>query len=218
MPPNPARPKPRPRRGRGPWSGLAGAVLAGAAAVALAAPLAAQSMAGEPPAASPPATASLEASLALTTLQGGASWMGSATGFLGLIPRLALGGTGSVLLGSRSLPGSARGTDQKLRIAYGGLVVQYEVAHRGDRSFWVRLLGGAGNAKVDLALVGTQIASDNFGVLVPEIGGSVALFGPLHVGAALGYRVALGVEDLPGLAPADLRGPSARVLVAVHRF
>ncbi|MHB1194144.1 MAG: hypothetical protein ACYC6F_13975 [Longimicrobiales bacterium] len=185
--------------------------LVGAAWLALAGPLSAQ-------AAGAPATASAEASLALTTLDGGAAWIGSATALLGLTSRISLGGGGSVLLGTRSLPGSARGTDQELRTAFGGLVVQFDAARREDRHLWLRVLAGAGNAKMDLALVGTQIASDNFGVLVPEVGVSVRLSGPLRVGAALGYRAVLGVDDLPGLAPSDLRGPSVRVLLSVHRF
>ena len=185
--------------------------LVGTAWGAPAAPLSAQS-------AGTPASASAESSLALTTLDGGAVWMGSATALLGVTARISLGGGGSVLLGTRSLPGSARGTDQELRTAFGGLVVQFDAARREDRHLWLRVLAGAGNAKVDLALVGTQIASDNFGVLVPEIGASVRVSGPLRVGAALGYRAVLGVDDLPGLAPSDLRGPSARVLLSVHRF
>ncbi len=199
----------RGRRGLRPAFVLAG--LAGTAWVALAGPLSAQS-------AGRPAAASAEASLALTTLDGGASWMGSATALFGLTPRISLGGSGTVLLGTRSMPGSARGTDQELRTAFGGLVVQLDAANSGDRHVWLRVLAGAGNAKVDLALVGTQIASDNFGVLVPEIGASVRLSGPLRVGAALGYRAVLGVDDLPGLAPSDLRGPSVRVLLSAHRF
>ena len=201
-----------PRRcSRGLRSAVVPAALAGAAWAAGAAPLVAQAPGA-------PAVASAEASLALTTLNGGAAWMGSAAAFLGLTPRFSLGGAGSVLLGTRSLPGSAPGTDQELRTAFGGLVVQLEVARREDRHLWIRVLAGAGNAKLELAPVGTQIASDNFGVLVPEVGGTIRLAGPLRVGAALGYRAVLGVDDLPGLSPSDLRGPSARVLLSVHRF
>lgn len=164
------------------------------------------------------AAVSAEASLAITTVQGGAELMGSGAVLFGLTPRLSVGGGGSVPLGARALPGSTRGTDQELRVAYGGLVVQLDLARRDEWHLWVRVLGGAGNAKVDLAAVRTRIASDNFGVFAPEVGGSAYLKGPLRVGAAVGYRAALGVEDLPGLVPADLRGPSARVLLSVHLF
>jgi hypothetical protein len=186
-------------------------VLAGVAWVSYGGPLSAQSPGA-------PAVAWAEASLALTTLEGGAEWMGSAAALLALTPRLSLGGGASVLLGSRTRPGSAPGTDQELRTAWGGMVAQYRLARRDDRELWIRALAGAGNAKVTLALLGTQIASDNFGVFVPEIGGTLRLAGPLRAGAALGYRAVLGVDDLPGLAPSDLRGPSARLLLSVHRF
>lgn len=192
------------------------ALLAGLAGIAWtawvgAAPLAAQS-------ASDPATASAEASLALTSLDGAATWMASAAALLGVTSRLSLGGAGTVALGTRVLPGSTPGTDLALRTAFGGLVGQVELACRDDRALWLRVLAGAGNAKMDLALAGTQIASDNFGVIVPEIGASLRLADPLSVGAALGYRATFGVEDLPGLAPSDLRGVSVRLLIAVHRF
>lgn len=193
------------------WPLVAVGVLSAAAWVAPAGPLAAQS-------ADARASAWAEASLALTALEGGADWMGSAAALLQLGPRVSLGGGLSMLLGPRTLPGSDRGTDQELRMSYGGLVVDFHVARRDGRDLWLRLLGGAGNAKVDLAVVGTQIASDNFGVVVPEVGGSIRLWRPLRLGAAIGYRAVLGVDDLPGLAPSDLRGPSARVLLSLHPF
>jgi hypothetical protein len=211
MPSTPTRSLHSGRRGHGVCAALVVAVLAAAAWAGSAVAVSAQ-------APDAPAPAMAEASLALTTLQGGAEWMASAAALFGLTPRLSLGGAGNILLGTHALPGSARGTEQELRAAWGGLVIQFEVARRDDREVWIRVLAGAGNAKVDLALLGTQIASDNFGVLVSEIGGSVHLVGPLRAGAAVGYRAALGVGDLPGLAPSDLRGPSARVLLSVHRF
>ena len=211
MPTPSRRPLPRGERRRRAWPSVAVGAVAVAVCGAAAAPLAAQSSDAR-------AAAWAEASLSLTTLEGGADWMGSAAALLQLTPRLSLGGGASMLLGPRSLPGSDPGTDQELRVSYGGLVAQLQVARRGDRDLWLRLLGGVGSAKVDLAAAGTQIASDNFGVFVPEVGGSVLLRKPLRLGAAVGYRAVLGVDDLPGLAPSDLRGPSARVLLSIHPF
>ncbi|NJD20860.1 MAG: hypothetical protein FIA95_16450 [Gemmatimonadetes bacterium] len=130
--------------------------------------------------------ASAEASVALTTVVGELSWMGSGEVLVDLTPRFSLGGAGSFLLSARSLPGATRGNDRELRIAFGGLVAQVELSRGKGRRFWLRVLSGAGNAKVSLALVGTQIASDNFGVLAPEVGASLPLIGPLRAGAALG--------------------------------
>ncbi len=190
------------------WSTLGGMTWLLCAA---AAPLAAQGAGG-------PTTASAEASLAITTLRGEGAWLASASALLGLTPRLSLGGAGSVVLGATDLAGSVPGSDLELRVAFGGLLAQLLVLEEGDRSVWLRLLAGAGNAKVDLAAVGTQIAADNFGVFVPEIGVTVRLVGPLRGGAAVGYRTTFGVEDLPGVAPSDLRGVAARVSLSLHRF
>ena len=178
---------------------------------AAAAPLAAQVAAG-------PTPASAEASLAITSLRDEATWLASASALLGLPPRLSLGGAGSVVLGATDLAGSVPGSDLELRVAFGGLLAQLLVLESGERSVWLRLLAGAGNAKVDLAAVGTQIAADNFGVLVPEIAVTVKLVGPLRGGAAVGYRTTFGVEDLPGVAPSDLRGLAAGVSLSLHRF
>jgi len=212
MPPTSSRLPPAPARRR---KGRAVVVLsalglAGVAAV-LAAPLSAQSS-------SPSANAFAEAALGLSRLHEKAAWTASGAALLTVTPRLSIGGSGTVVLGSHSLPGSTPGNDLELRMAFGGLAGQLALLRRDDRTVWVRLLAGAGNAKMDLAVVGTQIASDNFGVVVPEVGATLRLVGPIHLGGALGYRATFGVEDLPGLAPSDLRGLSARVLVAVHRF
>lgn len=176
-----------------------------------AAPLAAQVAAGSTP-------ASAEASLAITTLRGEAAWLASGSALLGLTPRISLGGAGSVVLGATDLAGSVPGSDLELRVAFGGLLAQLLVLESGERSVWLRLLAGGGNAKVDLAAVGTQIAADNFGVLVPEIAVTVRLVGPLRGGAAVGYRTTFGVEDLPGVARSDLRGLAAGVSLSLHRF
>lgn len=194
----------------GPAAALLAALALGCAAGPGAAPLSAQGTSR--------AAAFVEASLALSTLREDLVWMASGAALLGVKPPFSLGGAGTVVLGSRTLSGSTPGTDQELRMAFGGVVGQLELAQRDDRALWLRVLAGAGNAKLDLAVGRTQIASDNFGVVAPEVGATLRLRGPLRVGGALGYRTVFGVEDLPGLAPSDLRGLSVRLLVTVHRF
>lgn len=162
------------------------------------------------------ASATLEGSLALTSLDGGASWMAGATGLLCLGYRLSLGGSGFLALEPRRLAGSAPGSELDLRVAFGGLTAQLDLVETGGREAWARLLVGAGNARLDLAAARTRIASDNFGVLQPEVGGTVRVGRRVRAGAAVGYRVTFGVEDLPGVGGVDLRGPSARLLLALH--
>lgn len=162
------------------------------------------------------ASSSIEGSLALTRLHGSATWMSGITGLLSLGHRVSLGGAGSFAMEAQRVPGPVPGSDLDLRVAFGGVVGQFLVVDTGDREAWVRLLAGAGNAKLDLAVAQTQIASDNFGVIQPEVGGSFRFLGRLRAGAAVGYRITYGVEDLPGVGSLDLRGPSARVLLAFH--
>lgn len=162
------------------------------------------------------ASSSVEASLALTRLHGHAAWMSGITGLLSLGNRVSLGGAGSVAMEAQRVPGAVPGSDLDLRVAFGGVVGQFLVLDAGDREAWVRILAGAGNAKLDLAVAQTQIASDNFGVIQPEVGGSLRLHGRVRAGAAVGYRITYGVEDLPGVGAPDLRGPSARVLLSFH--
>lgn len=196
-------PRPRPPRGRG-----SAAALAAAALLALApAPAEAQESR---------AAARFEMSAGATSLRRDASALATASVLVGITPRLYLGGTGSVFLGTRLIEGSTRGNDLELRSAFGGLALHYRLADAP--SLWLRLTAGAGNAKVDLAVARTRIAADNFVVLEPELGVSRPVAGPLHVGVAVGYRATLGVEDLPGVAPADLRGPTARLVLTALRF
>lgn len=164
------------------------------------------------------APARLEAALGATSLHGDASAQAAASLLVGVSRRFLVGGTGSLVLGTRTLPGSVPGSDLELRTAFGGLVGQFALADGGRHELWLRLTLGAGNAKLDLAVVGTRIAADNFGVVVPEIGGGLRVTDAVHLGAALGYRGTFGVEDLPGVSPSDLGGPSARVLLSLRRF
>ncbi len=162
-------------------------------------------------------SAAVEASFGATALHGRASWTASASALLGLTPRLSVGGSGTLFVGTTDLAGSVPGSDLTLRTAFGGVTAQLGLVDHPRRSLWVRALAGVGNAKVDLTAVGTRIAGDNFGVLLPEIGTTIRIVGPLSAGAAVGYRAVFGVDDLPRVGPSDLRGVTARVLLALHR-
>lgn len=165
-----------------------------------------------------PAPALLEVSGGATTLHGDFSALGSGSLLLGVTDRIAIGGAAHVVLGTKDLAGATPDSDTGLRVAYGGLLTQLTLSRTPRHSVWLRFLAGAGNAKMDLAVVRTLIAADNFGVLAPEIGGTVRLKGALHVGVALGYRSVFGVEDLPGLTSLDLPGPTGRVLLSARVF
>jgi hypothetical protein len=164
------------------------------------------------------APAWLDVSVGVTSVVGQTSPTAAGSLLLGVAPGFSLGGGGRILLGTRALAGPVPEADQRLRFAYGGLLGQMLLSDTADRRVWIRLLAGAGNGKVDLAATGTPVASDNFGVVEPEVGGALLLWGPLHAGAAVAYRIVFGVEDLQGVTTSDLRGPTARLFVAVRRF
>lgn len=160
----------------------------------------------------------VEASVGGTTLVGDVEPTATFSILLDLAPRLEIGGTGTFLFGSKTLSGTTAGSDVVMRFAYGGFLARFLLSRQEDRPLWASVLLGAGNAKLSLAVVKTPLAADNFGVVVPELGGSLRLAGPLHLGAALGYRATFGVEDLPDIAPEDLQGVTARLVVSLRHF
>ncbi|HSG07289.1 MAG TPA: hypothetical protein VLA36_02960 [Longimicrobiales bacterium] len=167
-------------------------------------------------AAQPRAHASLEASLA------GSSVLESTVGFLGMAGLLSLDGRfsfgagGSLMLGPTTVESDGAGSDLDLRLAYGGVLLQLKLVGSTDRYLALRALVGAGNAKIEDTVYGLEIGADNFGVVEPEVVGMIPLAGPLGLGLGVGYRGVFGVDDVPGVGPSDLAGPSAKVRVSIR--
>jgi len=119
---------------------------------------------------------------------------------------LSVGGAGWILLDPVEIGGETPGSDLELRVSYGGIRVRADRATQGPVGVWIGVLAGAGNAKLGLPVVETEIAADNFGVLEPELGVRMLLGNRLSLQASLGFRIVFGAENLPGLSPSDLRG------------
>lgn len=162
------------------------------------------------------ARAALEAAFGATAVRGKPAPFGGGGGLLDLGTPLRFGGAGWVLLAPRSIPGGSNHYD--LRVAYGGVLLDAPIGSLGRTSLSVRALFGVGTAKVSLPIVGTLIGADNFGVVEPEIHGTVRLIGGLGLTVECGYRGVFGVEDLPGVGAVDLRGPSVRLGVVLGNF
>ena len=162
------------------------------------------------------AHASFEVSLAQTTVLDAGSTLVGAAGLLTLGGRFAFGAAGALMLSASTLKSSSAGSDLDFRQAYGGVLLRFLVVGSGDRYVAVRGLVGAGNAKITEPVAGFEIGSDNFGVLEPEIVGALTLVGPLQVGLGAGYRHVFGVNDLPGIAPADMKGFSVGLRLSVR--
>lgn len=119
---------------------------------------------------------------------------------------LDVGIGGAVLAGKNQIPGDAAGSDLELGVGYAGIQLRHWGPGSGAVEWGVGLLVGAGNAKVSLKAVDTEIAADNFGVIEPDFGIQAPLARMLTVSARLGYRLAYGVEDLPEIGRDQLQG------------
>jgi hypothetical protein len=161
------------------------------------------------------AHASFEAALTETRVLGAGSTLLGGAALLTLGGRLSFGASGALMASSSTLESS--GSDLEFRMAYGGVLLQFTlVGKEEDRYVALRGLIGAGNAKIKEPVAGFEIGADNFGVLAPEVVGTLTLVGPLQAGLGVGYRHVFGVNDLPGVAPDDLKGFSAGVRLSVR--
>lgn len=123
-----------------------------------------------------------------------------------------IGGVGIKVLEPVDISVGAGGLVE-LRTGYGGITF----AKRG-------LLGGrvgagfllaAGNAEVRALPVGNQLGSDNFLVFEPEVTLKLPSWHVVHSGLGAGFRFVTGVDDLPTLSAADLRGFTMTLMVSV---
>jgi hypothetical protein len=157
----------------------------------------------------------VEVSLSATPILESAEAMVGTAALLNLGGRLAFGVGGNLMLGTSVLESDGAAPDLELRMAYAGLLLQVRVLGSARNSLALRGLVGAGNAKIRLPVVGSEVATDNFGVLEPEVVGTFTLMGPLQLGVGAGYRRVFGVGDLPTVAPTDLMGYTARVRISI---
>lgn len=166
----------------------------------------------------PKATFEAGTAVRATRLRGGTSYLAGGSAQLAIHDRFSFGGAGWVLLGASALPGATPSSDLEFRVAYGGVYTEFRILGSERRNVSVGALMGAGNGKVTLPAVGTQIAADNFGVVEPDVSADLALFGRLHARLTVGYRATFGVEDLPGISATDLRGYVAGVGLTIRPF
>lgn len=138
-------------------------------------------------------------------------------GWVGLVfgERLTVGGGGLAMLENVELAAAQSESGFDLGMGYGGLQVRYWWPLRGGFTLDGGALLGAGHAEVTDLVQGLEAGSDNFFVVEPEISVLFGLFSGVHVGAAAGYRVVWGAEDLPRVATEDLRGPTAALTLKI---
>ena len=143
--------------------------------------------------------------------------MGGAV-LVGVRGPLHIGIGGAVLAGKNQIPGDAVGSDLELGVGYAGVQVSYWGLGSSSLKWGAGVLVGAGNAKVSLKAVDTEIAADNFGVIEPDVGVRAPIADLLSVSARLGYRLVYGVEDLPEIGRDQLRGLSISIGLSFGPF
>jgi hypothetical protein len=128
-------------------------------------------------------------------------------------PGVVLGGGGFAMTRNVELRGSEAGSGFELGMGYGGVLLRYLRPLLPRMTGETGLLVGAGHAEVRDLLAGREVGSDNFVVLEPEACLSIRLFWKAFLGASVGYRLPLGVEDLPGVSAADLESVTSSVFL-----
>jgi len=152
------------------------------------------------------ARARLDAGFGVTAIRGETRPLLGGALLFAVAEGLHLGVGGVAVLGSTVIEGSTSASNLDLGVAYGGVLVEVGSIHRAGWTFAARALIGVGTARVDLPAVGTNVATDNFGVIEPGVRLVRALTGPFAITAGLGYRSAFAAADLPGVTTRDLSG------------
>ena len=161
--------------------------------------------------------ASLEAGIRGSRLRGATEALWGGAGLIQAHPRVAVGGAGWLLVGRSEIVGTTPGSDLELSFGYAGAMADLLLFDSPAGRLSLRMLVGAGNAKVLVPVVGSEIGADNFGIVEPEVVAARWLAGMLSVRASLSYRFAYGVDDLPQVITSDLRGISFAVSVGIGR-
>lgn len=160
----------------------------------------------------------LEAGARLTSLRSQAALLVGASARFDLGGPFSFGGSGWLLTDPVEVSTGDAGSGLRLKVAYGGVLAGWDVAERSGARGTVRVLVGAGNAKVVLPVVETEIASDNFLVVEPSLAAVLTLKPWVGLLGEVAYRWSVGVEDLPGVAGDQVRGISASLGVAIGPF
>ena len=173
---------------------------------------------GQATASESPASATVSVGVRRTSLRDRSAWMVGGDALISFGHSFSLGGGGWVLAKPLGISGAEGGSDLDLTISYAGVQSEYRLARVGAGGLALRVLVGAGSAKVSLPIVGTELAADNFGVVEPEVGGVLSVGDFVQLRAQLGYRIVYGVEDLPHIDPEHLRGATLTLSLLLGPF
>jgi hypothetical protein len=123
-----------------------------------------------------------------------------------------IGGVGIKLVEPVDISVGAGGLVE-LRTGYGGVTFAKRglLGSRLGAGFFL----GAGHAEIRALPVGNQLGSDNFFVFEPEVTLEFLSWNVLRSALGAGFRFVTGVDDLPTLSAADLRGFTVTLIIVV---
>ena len=153
---------------------------------------------------------------AAISVRSGVTWLSNqplpiaaVTGTLRFSTRLEIGGEGVIGLGAIRLSPEGSPDRSELETGYGGVLVRWRPAGDVPGLRWAGgLLIGAGSAQIQSPLADATIVSENYFLIEPRFSLLVRQDHRLRFSAEGGYRMALGVDPLPGIRVTELRGPT----------
>ena len=129
-------------------------------------------------------------------------------GSLRLSPQVELGAEVVLSLGSVALAPEPPQGSGSLKLAHSGASLRWRPAGDAPGARWGgSILFGAGTARVRSPLVVTEVAHSNFLLLEPRVHILIRQDRRFRGSVDAGYRLSLGASTLPGIPPAELRGP-----------
>ena len=162
-------------------------------------------------------TASVEAGARIASLRDETKGLWGGAALLHIHPRLSLGGGGWILHSRSAIQVASPGSDLEMALGYGGVTADLRIVSGERVALDLRVLAGAGNVKIIVPVVGSEIGADNFGILEPELGLTLRLRPDLGVKLTAAYMHSFGVDDVPPVLPEDLRAYSLGLSLILGR-
>lgn len=126
---------------------------------------------------------------------------------LHLSPSLEVGGAGTMALRRVRVSPDDSPDRAELTLGYGGVLLRYHGPPGSGSNGWsAGVLLGGGTARVQSALVGQEVGTDNFFVVEPSISYRWYLRSALTASLTAGYRFTPGSDALPEVAAGQLQG------------
>ena len=136
---------------------------------------------------------------------------------LRLTPRFELGGEAVIGLHPVRVSPPASPDRSELSLGYAGVHLRvFATSGFLEDRLSGNLLAGAGTARIRSALVGTDVATDNFAVFEPSLSWRIRAPRGVQGSVGAGYRFTFGSDPLPGVDPGAIQGVVVSVAVILR--